>query len=78
LDTRGEKKIFMSNSVNCRRNYRVRNHLEQRMITHLRKRHKIRNRSSGYVRFPARSLYEKHGLYKVPTTAGWTKAHALR
>ena len=23
-------------------------------------------------------LYEKYGLYKVPTTAGWTRAHALR
>lgn len=57
---------------------RVRNHLEQRLITHLRKRHKVRDRKSGYVRFPNRSLYEKYGLYKVPTTAGWTKAHALR
>lgn len=57
---------------------RVRNHLEQRMITHLRKRHKVRDRNTGYVRFPNRSLYEKYGLYKVPTSAGWTKAHALR
>lgn len=57
---------------------RVRNHLEQRMITHLRKRHKVRDRKLGYVRFPNRSLYEKYGLYKMPTTAGWMKAHALR
>jgi len=57
---------------------RVRNHLEQRLVTHLRKRHKVRDRNTGYVRFPNRSLYEKYGLYKVPTTAGWTKAHALR
>ena len=57
---------------------RIRNHLEQRFITHLRKRHKVRDRKSGYVRFPNRSLYEKYGLYKVPTTAGWTKAHVLR
>lgn len=57
---------------------RVRNHLEQRMITHLRKRYKVRNRNTGYVRFPNRSLYKKYGLYKVPTSAGWTKAHALR
>ena len=48
------------------------------MITHLRKRHKVRDRNTGYVRFPNRSLYEKYGLYKVPTSAGWTKAHALR
>lgn len=52
---------------------RIRNHLEQRMITHLRKRHKVRNRKAGYVRFPNRSLYENYGLYKMPTTAGWTK-----
>ena len=57
---------------------KVRNHLEQRLITHLRKRHKIRNRQSGYVKFPNRSLYAKYGLYKVPTTAGWTKAHAFQ
>jgi hypothetical protein len=57
---------------------RVRNHLEQRMITHLRKRHKVRDRNTGYVKFPNRSLYENYGLYKMPTSAGWTKAHALR
>jgi len=57
---------------------RVRNHLEQRLIIHLRKRYKIRDRSAGYVKFPCRSLYESYGLYKVPTTAGWAKAHALR
>jgi group II intron reverse transcriptase/maturase len=57
---------------------RVRNHLEQRLVTHLRKRHKVRDRKTGYVRFPNRSLYGEYGLYKVPTTAGWTKAHALR
>jgi RNA-directed DNA polymerase len=52
---------------------RIRNHLEQRMITHLRKRYKVRDRKAGYARFPNRSLYVKYGLYKVPTTAGWTK-----
>jgi len=52
---------------------RIRNHVEQRMITHLRKRHKVRDRKAGYAKFPNRSLYEKYGLYKVPTTAGWTK-----
>ena len=57
---------------------RIRNHVEQRMITHLRKRHKVRDRKAGYAKFPNRSLYEKYGLYKVPTTAGWKKAHALR
>ena len=57
---------------------RVRNHLEQRLITHLRKRHKVRDRNAGYVKFPNRSLYKNYNLYKVPTTAGWKKAHALR
>lgn len=56
----------------------VRNHVEQRMITHLRKRHKVRDRKKGCVKFPNRSLYERYGLYKVPTSAGWTRAHAVR
>jgi group II intron reverse transcriptase/maturase len=64
---------------NCSRTLsQIRNHLEQRLMTHLRKRHKVRDREIGYVRFPSRSLYEKYGLYKVPTTAGWTSAHASR
>ena len=57
---------------------RIRNHLEQRLIIHLRKRHKVRDRKTGYVRFPNRSLYVQYGLYKVPTSAGWTRAHALQ
>ena len=57
----------------CKPLSQIRNHLEQRMITHLRKRHKVRDRQKGYARFPNRSLYERYGLYKVPTTAGWTK-----
>jgi RNA-directed DNA polymerase len=56
----------------------VRWHLEERMQTHLRKRHKVKDRGTGRLRFTNRDLYEKYGLYKVPTTAGWTKAHALR
>ena len=57
---------------------RVRRHLEERMRTHLRKRHKVRDRKTGYIRFAERDLYVKYGLYKVPTTAGWTRAHASR
>ena len=53
-------------------------HVEGRLRTHLRKRHKVKSRAVGFTRFTNRSLYEKYGLYKVPTTAGWTKAHALR
>ena len=56
----------------------LRYHVEQRLITHLRKRHKIRDRKTGCARFKPRALYEKYGLYKVPTTAVWGKVHALR
>ena len=56
----------------------VRGYAEQRLRTHLCKRHKVRDRKAGYVRFGNRDLYEKYGLYKVPTTSGWTKANALR
>jgi hypothetical protein len=56
----------------------VRGHVEERLRTHLRKRHKVRDRKAGFIKFDNRTLYEKYGLYKVPTTAGWTKAHVLR
>jgi RNA-directed DNA polymerase len=55
----------------------LRNHVEQRLIMHLRKRHKVRDRMTGFVKFPRRSLYAKYGLYNVPMTAGWRKVHAL-
>lgn len=57
---------------------RLKSHVEERLRTHLRKRHKVRERKAGYVLFPIGTLYEKCALYKVPTTAGWTKAHASR
>jgi group II intron reverse transcriptase/maturase len=56
----------------------VKSHVQQRLRTHLRKRYKVRRRNTGDIRFGNRSLYERYGLYKVPTTAGWTRAHALR
>lgn len=55
----------------------IRHHVEERLITHLRKRHKVRDRKAGYVRFKHRALYERYGLYKVPTTAVWKRAQAL-
>jgi len=55
----------------------IREHVEQRIRTHLRKRHKIRNRDAGYIRFGSSKLYNEYGLFRVPTTAGWTQAHAL-
>jgi RNA-directed DNA polymerase len=56
----------------------VRVHVEERMQAHLFKRHKIKDKGTGYARFGIQSLYGKYGLYKVPTTAGWTKVHALQ
>lgn len=57
---------------------KVKWHVEERVRTHLRKRHKLRCRLTGYARFPTAHLYKAIGLYKVPTTAPWRAAHALR
>jgi len=57
---------------------RLRVHVEERVQAHLFKRHKIKDRGTGYARFGIPVLYGKYKLYKVPTTAGWTKAHALQ
>lgn len=57
---------------------KVKWHAEERVRLHLCKRHKIRDRGTGYGKFPAAVLYERYGLYKVPTTAGFVLAHALR
>jgi RNA-directed DNA polymerase len=56
---------------------KVRHHTENRMRTHLMKRHKVKDRGTGFRRFPSAALYARHGLYKVPTVAGWRSAHAL-
>jgi len=56
---------------------KLKQYLEERLRTHLRKRHKIKDRGTGYARFPTRTLYDKYGLYKIPTTAGWKRAHAF-
>jgi RNA-directed DNA polymerase len=53
-------------------------HLEERLRMHLCKRYRVRDRKTGYLRFPHRDLYAKYGLYKVPTAAGWVRAHAQR
>jgi group II intron reverse transcriptase/maturase len=55
----------------------VRWHAEERLRTHLRKRHKVRIRYFGYTRFPNNVLYEHGGLFELPKTAAWKKAHAL-
>ncbi len=55
---------------------KVRQHAEDRLRTHLMKRHKIRNRRAALCRFPRRNLYARYGLYKPPMGAGWRSAHA--
>ena len=55
----------------------VRWHAEERLRTHLRKRHKVRIRYFGYSRFPNNVLYQRCGLFKLPTSAPWKRAHAL-
>jgi hypothetical protein len=52
--------------------------VEERMRTHLRERHGVRHRGLGYARFPTIHLYRDVGLFKLPTTAPWRSAHALR
>ena len=52
-------------------------HAEERLRTHLMKRHKVKGKGSGYRRFPNADLYERYGLYKVPVVAGWRNAHAV-
>jgi RNA-directed DNA polymerase len=54
---------------------KVRTHAADRLRTHLMNRHKIKNRGAGLRRFPPADLYERYGLYKVPTVAGWRSAH---
>ena len=55
---------------------KVKTHAEERLRTHLMRRHKIKDRGSALERFSRRKLYANYGLYKVPATAGWKTAHA--
>jgi RNA-directed DNA polymerase len=55
---------------------KVRHHAEDRLRTHLMKRHKVKDRGVGLRRFPRTALYGRYGLYQVPAVAGWRSAHA--
>ena len=55
---------------------KVKTHAEERLRTHLMRRHKVHDRRIGFGRFPGDQLYVRYGLYKVSTKAGWTSAHA--
>ena len=45
---------------------KVKTHAEERLRTHLMKRHKVKDRGTGIGRFPSQQLYTRYGLYKVP------------
>lgn len=51
-------------------------YVEERVRTHLRKRHKIRCRGTGLRRFTSEILYQQYGFYPVPTSVKW-KHNAL-
>ena len=55
---------------------KIRYALEERLRHHLRYRHKLNNRGASYTRFPRRYIYDHLGLYKVPITPAWKRAHA--
>ena len=55
---------------------KVKTHAEERLRTHLMRRHKVKDRRIGFGQFPGDQLYARYGLYKVSTKAGWTSAHA--
>jgi hypothetical protein len=56
---------------------KVKTHVEERVRTHLRRRHKLADRTQGYKHFPRDVIYGRYGLFKLPTTAPWKSAHAL-
>lgn len=56
---------------------KVKLHVEERMRTHLRRRHKLVSRAQAYQHFPGRVIYGRYGLFKLPTNAPWRSAHAL-
>lgn len=53
---------------------RVKWHVEERLRTHLRKRHGLKSRAEGYAQFSTHRLYTRYGLFKLPTIAGWKRA----
>ena len=58
-------------------NRRVKTQAEERLRTHLMKRHEVSDRGTALKRFLRQKLYAYYGLYKVPKTARWKTAHAL-
>lgn len=57
---------------NCSRDLsQLKDYLEQRVRTYLRKKHQKKGR--GYSAYPANYMYRVMRLYKIPTTAPWTQ-----
>lgn len=56
----------------------LKSYVAERVRVHLRRRYKLYSRAQAYQRFPDEVLYNRLGLFKVPTTAGWKSAHARR
>ena len=56
---------------------KVKTHVEERVRTHLRRRHKLASRAKGYQQFPGHVIYGRYGLFKLSTKAPWKSAHAL-
>ena len=50
---------------------KVRFYLEESLRSHLRYRHKLKNRGAVYKRFSWHYLYKHLNLYKMPTTLAW-------
>jgi len=56
---------------------KVKLHVEERVRTQLRRRHKLISRAQAYQRFPAQVIFGDFGVFRLPTTAPWRSAHAL-
>lgn len=57
---------------------RVKGYVEERTRSHLCNRHQVALYQGGLKRFPRHRLYGDYGLYRLPVTAPWCSAHALR
>jgi len=58
---------------NCSKAFaHLKNYLEERARMYLRRKHRLK--SMGYKKYPNTDLYQKLGLYRIPTTAPWTQA----
>jgi group II intron reverse transcriptase/maturase len=61
--------FYYGNCSNCL--LKLKGYLDERVRIYLRRKHRMKSR--GYKAFPYRYLYEDLGLYKIPTTAPWTR-----